>query len=107
MRFSCERLPFSSRRLRTEARVGFVACRVFGLRARRASSARIFCRQRSRFCSWLRDSRLTTVMPVGTCRMRTAESAVFTPCPPGPDAWNASARHCRASSSADRREKRA
>lgn len=81
-----------------EALVGLVARRFFGRRERRRSSARIFSRQRSRFWSWLRDSRLTTVMPVGTWRMRTAESVVLTPCPPGPVARNASASHWRASS---------
>jgi hypothetical protein len=33
-----------------------------------------------------------TTIPVGRCVMRTAESAVLTPCPPGPDARNTSIR---------------
>src|SRR5881398_1872433 len=33
-----------------------------------------------------------TTMPVGRCVMRTAESAVLTPCPPGPDARKTSTR---------------
>ena len=97
-RFTTPRLPFSSSRRRTDALVGLVAWRFFGRRERRSSSAWIFSRQRSRFWSWLRDSLLTTIIPVGTWRMRTAESVVLTPCPPGPVARNASASHWRASS---------
>ena len=39
----------------------------------------------SRFLSWERSFWQATTMPVGRCVMRTAESAVLTPCPPGPD----------------------
>src|SRR5215475_2877743 len=39
----------------------------------------------SRFLSCERSFWQATTMPVGRCVMRTAESAVFTPCPPGPE----------------------
>ena len=39
----------------------------------------------SRLRSWERSFWHATTMPVGRCVMRTAESAVLTPCPPGPD----------------------
>src|SRR6266511_3745261 len=47
-------------------------------RERRTRNA--FCR----FCSWLFSSCIETTSPVGMCVMRTAESVVFTLCPPGP-----------------------
>ena len=37
------------------------------------------------FCSWQRSFWQDTTMPVGRWVMRTAESVVFTPWPPGPD----------------------
>ena len=40
-------------------------------------------------------------MPVGTWRMRTAESVVFTPCPPGPVARKTCTSQSRATSSGD------
>ena len=48
----------------------------------RARSIRIAC---SRFCSWERSFWQETTMPVGRWVIRTAESVVLTPCPPGPD----------------------
>ncbi len=39
----------------------------------------------SRFRSCERSFWQATTMPVGRCVMRTAESAVLTPCPPGPE----------------------
>jgi len=39
---------------------------------------------RIRFCNWLRSSCIATTSPVGLCVIRTAESVVFTPWPPGP-----------------------
>ncbi len=53
-----------------------------------ASSNRRALRMRmavSRLRSWERSFWQATTMPVGKCVIRTAESAVFTPCPPGPD----------------------
>ena len=38
----------------------------------------------SLFCSWLFSFWQLTTIPVGRCVMRTAESVVFTDCPPGP-----------------------
>ena len=52
-------------------------------------------KQVCRFCSWLRDSRDTTVTPEGTWRMRTAESVVLTPWPPGPVARKTSVTQSR------------
>ena len=89
------------------ARLGRVAWRTLGGTARRSSSARIFCRQSWRFLYWLRDSREVTVMPVARCIMRTAESVVFTHCPPGPEAWKACASQPAASSSSGSRARRA
>ena len=40
----------------------------------------------ARFWSWLRSSCIATAIPVGLWVIRTAESVVFTPWPPGPDA---------------------
>ena len=40
----------------------------------------------SRFCSCERSFCMETTMPVGRCVIRTAESVVLTPCPPGPGA---------------------
>jgi len=37
------------------------------------------------FCSWERSFWQDTTMPVGRWVIRTAESVVFTPCPPGPE----------------------
>ena len=87
--------------------MGFVARRTLGGIPRLRSSSRIFCRQSCRLRYWLRDSLLTTTMPVGRWRMRTAESAVLTPCPPGPVAWNASASQSLAIWSSDWRPYRA
>src|SRR3990170_677843 len=39
----------------------------------------------SRFLSWERSFWQATTIPVGRWVMRTAESAVLTPCPPGPE----------------------
>ena len=39
----------------------------------------------SRFCSWLFSFCELTTMPLGRWVIRTAESVVFTLCPPGPD----------------------
>ena len=50
---------------------------------------RIAC---SRFCSWLFSFWQLTTMPVGRWVMRTAESVVFTDCPPGPDERKTSMR---------------
>ena len=36
------------------------------------------------FCIWLRSFWQETTIPVGRWVSRTAESVVFTPCPPGP-----------------------
>ena len=44
----------------------------------------------SRFWSWLFSSWQDTTSPVGLCVSRTAESVVFTDCPPGPVARNTS-----------------
>ena len=49
----------------------------------RARSIRMAC---SRFCSWERSFWHDTTMPVGRWVIRTAESVVLTPCPPGPGA---------------------
>src|SRR5437762_10986934 len=38
----------------------------------------------SLFLIWLRPSWQRTIIPLGMCRTCTAESVVFTPCPPGP-----------------------
>ena len=38
----------------------------------------------SLFFCWLRPSWQRTILPVGMCMTCTAESVVFTPCPPGP-----------------------
>ena len=38
----------------------------------------------ARFCSCVRSFWQDTTMPVGRCVMRTAESVVLTPWPPGP-----------------------
>ena len=40
---------------------------------------------RALFCNWERSFWQVTTTPVGRCVMRTAESVVFTPCPPLPD----------------------
>src|SRR5262249_1235717 len=48
----------------------------------RARSTRIAL---SRFWSCDRSSCIATTMPVGRCVIRTAESVVFTDCPPGPE----------------------
>ena len=48
----------------------------------RARSIRMAC---SRFCNWERSFWQETTMPLGRCVIRTAESVVFTPCPPGPE----------------------
>ena len=39
----------------------------------------------ARFWIWLRSFWHDTTMPVGRWVMRTAESVVLTPCPPGPE----------------------
>jgi hypothetical protein len=39
----------------------------------------------SLFLCWLFSSWQVTTSPVGRCVMRTAESVVFTDCPPGPE----------------------
>ena len=46
----------------------------------------------SRLRSWERSFWHCTTMFVGRCVIRTAESAVFTPCPPGPDERKTSTR---------------
>src|SRR3712207_8965236 len=46
----------------------------------------------SRFCSWLFSFCELTTMPVGRWVIRTAESVVFTLCPPGPDERKTSMR---------------
>ena len=38
------------------------------------------------FMCWLRSFWHDTLIPVGLCVSRTADSVVFTCCPPGPDA---------------------
>ena len=48
----------------------------------RARSTRM---ARSRFWSWDFSSCIDTTKPVGLWVMRTAESVVFTDCPPGPE----------------------
>ncbi len=93
LRFTSERRRLPSRRRRTLARVGLVFLRGRGRRERRSNSCRILTRHVRRFRCWLRDSRLTTTIPVGTWRMRTAESVVFTPWPPGPVARKALVSH--------------
>ena len=60
---------------------------------------RSFRRQLALFWNWLRLSRDVTVMPEGAWRMRTAESVVFTPWPPGPVARNTCTSQSRATSS--------
>ena len=55
------------------------------LLGRASSRARSTRRPASRFCSWLFSFCIDTTVPVGRWVMRTAESVVFTLCPPGPD----------------------
>ena len=42
------------------------------------------------FCRWDRSSWTEITIPVGLCVTRTAESVVFTLCPPGPEERNTS-----------------
>lgn len=102
-RLTSARRRLASRRRRIEAPDGLVARRTLGGVERRSSSARILRRQAWRFWSCERSARLVTTIPVGMWRMRTAELAVLTPWPPGPDAWKASALHWPASVSRSRR----
>ena len=51
----------------------------------------------SRFCSWDFSSWQETTTPVGVCVTRTAESVVFTDCPPGPVERNTSIRRSEGS----------
>src|SRR5580704_13350667 len=51
----------------------------------RARSTRIAC---SLFCSWLFSFWQDTTIPLGRWVIRTAESVVFTLCPPGPEDLN-------------------
>ena len=53
--------------------------------ARSKSRARNTCIARARFCNWLRSSCMVTTRPLGLCVTRTAESVVFTLCPPAAD----------------------
>mmetsp|Transcript_11654 Transcript_11654/g.30363 ORF Transcript_11654/g.30363 Transcript_11654/m.30363 type:complete len:307 (+) Transcript_11654:263-1183(+) len=53
----------------------------------------------ARFCDCARSSWHWAVMPVGMCKMRTAESVVFTCCPPAPDARHVSMRRSASRSS--------
>ena len=105
--FVWERWRFSARRRSLEARVAFVARRTFGGTALRANCSRSFCTHSWRLRNWLRDSRDVAVMPLGTCVMRTAESVVFTHCPPGPLARNACTSQSRAMSSSGWRAQKA
>ncbi len=89
------------------ARLGLVLWRTLGGTARRANPSRSFCRQSWRLRYWLRDSRDTTTSPVGRWTMRTAESVVFTPWPPGPVARNTCTSHWAASSSRGSEARRA
>ena len=98
-RFNWDRWRLSASR-RSRAALGtLVFLRTRGGWARRLRIDAIFCRQSWRFWNWLRVSRAVTVMPVGTCVMRTAESVVFTPWPPGPFDRNTCTSQSRASSS--------
>ncbi|MNW49302.1 hypothetical protein D3C74_267130 [compost metagenome] len=67
-----------------ERRRSFAAAASSSWRAarRRARSTRMAC---SRFWSWDFSFCIETVIPVGRCVMRTAESVVLTDCPPGPE----------------------
>ena len=47
---------------------------------------------RALFCSWERSFWQLTTMPVGRWVIRTAESVVFTLCPPCPEERNTSTR---------------
>lgn len=100
------RICLALRPLATEAFEGFVGLRLgsswpslLNVCLRRDSA-------RSRFLSWLLSSRHVTATPVGRWVIRTAESAVFTPCPPGPCAWKVSIRHCARSAASERAARR-
>ena len=72
--------------------------RSFASSASRSSTAFSASRERrifiavSLFAVWLRSFCTETTMPLGMCVSRTAESVLFTCCPPAPDERNVSTR---------------
>lgn len=61
-----------------------IRARFFCIRLRSAAASLSMATSRLRYCD--RDSDACTTIPLGRCRIRTAESVVFRCCPPGPEA---------------------
>ena len=60
---------------------------IFAACSSRLRSSSLACRTAialALFWIWLRSFWQDTTIPVGRCVILTAESVVFTPCPPGP-----------------------
>ena len=83
---------FARRTVRTWLRRASLASASAASWAATSSRARRMRSADSLFWSWLFSFWQLTTMPVGTCVIRTAESVVFTLCPPGPEERKTSMR---------------
>ena len=79
MRIFSERSPVPMRDLRADDAAACSSARFFSRRRERRIAMAL-----TRFCCWERSSCIATIIPVGRCVIRTAESVVLTPWPPCP-----------------------